>query len=77
MEPGTVRIRITRDKQQVRLLLTNPYHPDYQHRAGNNMALANLRERLALHFDVEASLDTKVAGDRFEIRIVLPFRSKA
>jgi two-component system sensor histidine kinase AlgZ len=74
MEPGTVRIRIAREKNQVRLLLTNPYHPDYQHRAGNRMALANIRERLALHFDVEASLDTQVAGDRFEIRIVLPYR---
>ena len=74
MEPGTVRIRIARDKNQVRLLLTNPYHPDYQHRAGNRMALANIRERLALHFDVEASLDTEVAGDKFEIRIALPYR---
>ena len=76
VEPGTVRIRIARDKNQVRLLLTNPYHPDYQHRAGNRMALANIRERLALHFDVEASLDTQVAGDQFEIRIVLPYRSQ-
>jgi two-component system sensor histidine kinase AlgZ len=74
LEPGTVRIRIAREKNQVRLLLTNPYHPDYQHRAGNRMALANIRERLALHFDVEASLDTHVAGDQFEIRIVLPYR---
>ena len=77
MEPGTVRIRIARDKNQVRLLLANPYHPDYQHRAGNRMALANIRERLALHFDVEASLDTQVAGDKFEIRIVLPYRRQA
>jgi len=76
MEPGTVRIRIARDKNQVRLLLSNPYHPDYQHRAGNRMALANIRERLALHFDVEASLDTQVAGDQFEIRIVLPYRTQ-
>jgi two-component system sensor histidine kinase AlgZ len=74
MDPGTVRIQIARDKTQVRLLLTNPYHPDHQHRAGNRMALANIRERLALHFDVEASLDTHVAGDQFEIRIVLPYR---
>jgi len=77
MEPGTVRIRIARDKNQVRLLLANPYHPDYQHRAGNRMALANIRERLALHFDVEASLATQVAGDKFEIRIVLPYRRQA
>ncbi len=74
LEPGTVRIRIAHDKKQVRLLLTNPYHTDYQHRAGNRMALANIRERLALHFDVEASLETQVAGDKFEIRIVLPYR---
>ena len=74
VESGTVRICIARDRNQVRLLLTNPYHPNYQHRAGNRMALANIRERLALHFDVEASLDTQVAGDRFEIRMVLPYR---
>ena len=41
------------------------------------MALANIRERLALHFDVEASLATQVAGDKFEIRIVLPYRRQA
>src|SRR5450759_2517740 len=35
-----------------------------------SQALANIRERLALHFDVEASPATKVEGDKFEIRIV-------
>ena len=74
LEPGTVRISIAREKDQVRLLLANPYHPEHHHRAGNRMALANIRERLALHFDVEASLSTQVAGDAFEIRIVLPYR---
>ncbi len=73
---GTVRIRIERRKDQLRLLLSNPYYPDYQHRAGNRMALANIRERLALHFDVEADLATEVVGDRFEIRIELPYRSE-
>jgi len=76
-EPGKVQIRIVRDKDEVRLLLANPYHPDYQHRAGNRMALANIRERLALHFDVEASLATATVGDKFEIRIVLPYRRQA
>jgi two-component system sensor histidine kinase AlgZ len=76
LAPGTVLIRISRDKDQVRLLLANPYRPDYQQRAGNRMALANIRERLALHFDVEASLATEVVGDKFEIRIVLPYRTR-
>ncbi len=74
MEPGTVRISIACDKTQVRLLLANPYYPGYQHSAGNRMALANIRERLALHFDVEASLATEIVGERFETRIVLPYR---
>ena len=72
--PGTVEIRITRDKDQVRVLLANPYHSEHQQRAGNRMALANIRERLALHFDVEANLATAVAGEKFEIRIVLPYK---
>ena len=76
VEPGRVEISISGDKDQVRVALTNPYHPDYQHRAGNRMALANIRERLALHFDVEASLATKVVGGKFEIRIVLPYRRR-
>jgi two-component system, LytTR family, sensor histidine kinase AlgZ len=77
VEPGTVRIRIARDNDQVRVLLTNPYDPDHQQRAGNRMALANIRERLALHFDVEATLATEVVGQQFEIRIVLPYRRQA
>jgi len=72
--PGTVLIRISRDNEQVRLLLSNPYHAEHQRRAGNHMALANIRERLALHFDLEASLATEVVGDRFEIRMLLPYR---
>ncbi|MFH1602821.1 MAG: histidine kinase [Pseudomonadota bacterium] len=74
--PGTVEIRISRDKDQVQFVLANPYHPEYQHRVGNRMALANIRERLALHFDVEASLSTEVVGEKFEIRIALPYRRK-
>ena len=30
---------------------------------GNKMALANIRERLALHFDAEASLESRVTKD--------------
>jgi len=74
--PGTVEIRISRDKDRVRILLANPYHPEYQQRAGNRMALANIRERLALHFDVEASFSTEVVGEKFEIRMVLPYRRR-
>ena len=41
-------------------MLRNPYRADGSHHAGNKMALGNIRERLQLHFDAEASLETRV-----------------
>lgn len=76
-EPGTIEISIRRERERLHLQLSNPYHPEHQHRQGNRMALANIRERLQLHFDVEASLDSGVAGSRYEIRIVMPYRRAA
>ena len=74
LEPGVVRISILRDGDRLTMLLTNPYHPEHQHRAGNRMALANIRERLLLQFDVEARMDAAPAGEKFEIRITIPYR---
>jgi two-component system sensor histidine kinase AlgZ len=71
---GTIQIAIRREKEKVHVKLTNPYHPEYQHRQGNRIALANIRERLALHFDVEGILESGVKGSRYEIRMVMPYR---
>jgi two-component system sensor histidine kinase AlgZ len=73
-DAGVIRIAITRDGDRVRVVLTNPYHPEYQHRQGNRMALANIRERLALHFDAEAKLDAGVNGTNYEIGMIMPYR---
>jgi two-component system sensor histidine kinase AlgZ len=40
------------------------------------MALGNIRERLALHFDVEASLRTTVTDDAYQVHIVIPYRTQ-
>ena len=72
-EPGTVSIRIARDNEQMHLVLRNPYRSDGNHHAGNRMALANIRERLALHFDAEASIKTVAHDDIYEVRIVIPY----
>jgi two-component system sensor histidine kinase AlgZ len=73
-DAGLIRIAITRDGDRVRVVLTNPYHPEHQHRQGNRMALANIRERLALHFDAEAKLDAGVSGTNYEIGMIMPYR---
>jgi two-component system sensor histidine kinase AlgZ len=75
--PGLIEVRIERRSDRLWLQLTNPYHPDYQHRQGNHMALANIRERLQLHFDVEASLNTRIDDGRYEIGIAMPYRTSA
>jgi two-component system, LytTR family, sensor histidine kinase AlgZ len=75
IEPGLIEVHIERRDDRLWLQLSNPYHPDYQHRQGNHMALANIRERLQLHFDVEASLNTRIDGGRYEIGIGMPYRT--
>lgn len=37
------------------------------------MAVANIRERLALHFDAEANLSTRADANSYEVRIVMPY----
>ena len=77
LEPGVVRISAERQGDRVKLVLSNPYHPDHQHRQGNRMALANIGERLQLHFDLEGTLRTSIEQDRFTIEIDLPLRRSA
>ena len=77
LEPGAIDIVVSRAGDQMRLELFNPYWPEHQHRQGNRMALANIGERLQLHFDVEASLETSIDANRFRICICVPWRVAA
>ncbi len=77
-EPGTISINIFATRGEVHAILRNPYRADGgRHHAGNKMALANIRERLALHFDAEASLDSRVLQDSYEVHIRMPYRTVA
>jgi two-component system sensor histidine kinase AlgZ len=74
-EPGTITINIFLTRGEVHAILRNPYRADGgRHHAGNKMALANIRERLALHFDAEASLESRVLRDSYEVHIRMPYR---
>ena len=73
IEPGVISVNIYDVRDQVHMVLRNPYRRDGSNHSGNKMALANIRERLALHFDVEASLQAR-AGDReYEVHITIPY----
>ena len=72
-EPGIVNIAIRREGEQIHMILRNPFLPHGDHRAGNRMAFANIRERLALHFDAEANINTTETGNSYEVHIVIPY----
>ena len=73
LTPGVVSINVYLSREQVHVVLRNPYEQDGNHHAGNKMALANIRERLALHFDAEASLTTTVTDNAYQVHIVVPY----
>jgi len=73
--PGVVSINIFSKDGQVHAILRNPYRIEGdRHQGGNKMALRNVRERLALHFDAEASLESRVKDASYEVHIRMPYR---
>jgi len=76
-EGGTVRISIAQNGDELSIAIANPTCGGVQHAPGNQIALANIRERLALYYDLEARLDIEATDNRYEVRIVLPCRKKA
>jgi len=78
VEPGTgageVLVLIERRGDRVFARIENPYVEEQQRRAGNRMALDNIRERLALFFDAEARIRTSADGSRYRVEIEMPYR---
>ncbi|MGZ5256426.1 MAG: sensor histidine kinase [Burkholderiales bacterium] len=73
VEPGEIVIDIYVARQRVHAVLRNPYSPQGAHHSVNKMALNNIRERLQLHFDAEATLDMHIREDTYQVHIVLPY----
>jgi len=79
VEPGTatgeVLVHIERRGDRVLARIENPHLEAEVHRAGNRMALDNIRERLALFFDAEARIVTQSVNGRYRVEIEMPYRS--
>jgi two-component system sensor histidine kinase AlgZ len=78
VEPGTgssdVLVRITRRGDRVLAQIENPYLEAEVQRAGNRMALENIRERLQLFFDAEARITIKAADGRYSVELEIPYK---
>jgi len=78
VEPGTgtsdVSVRITKRGERVLAQIENPYLEAEVKRAGNRMALENIRERLQLFFDAEARIAIKAADGRYRVELEIPYK---
>jgi two-component system sensor histidine kinase AlgZ len=76
--PVQVQVHLSRSVDRIEIVIVNPFHGEAGGQAlagsGNHMALNNIRERLALLYDVEAQLTTTISEGLFEVRLRFPYR---
>lgn len=73
-EPGHINVRIVRRSNMLDIRISNPACKAERRANGNRMAMNNIRERLALFFDLEATLTTEEAEGEFRVRVRMPLR---
>ncbi|MEO8170847.1 MAG: sensor histidine kinase [Oxalobacteraceae bacterium] len=73
--PSVISVRLSRSIDRIEIVIANSYYGQSQDQnpGSNNMALTNIRERLALLFDVEAQLSTIVTDGKFEVHLRFPY----
>ena len=72
-EGGEIIVKIYTKVKELHISISNPYAPKNDHHSGNKMAFKNIKERLKLHFDLEASLKAGAKNNRYEVHIRIPF----
>lgn len=75
IEGGCIQVLVRRLAGKLKLVVINPCavssvtHPHQ----GNKIALQNIRLRLALLFDAEASYQVAIGSDHYQVEIVMPY----
>jgi two-component system sensor histidine kinase AlgZ len=70
---GEIEIDIGLAGRQLVMELKNPFPGGGRHSAGNRMAIVNIRERLQLHFDAEASMRSEVKDGMYKVTLRMPY----
>ena len=76
-DPGEVALFGTLKGGDLVLEVSNPRAPAGSSHAGNQMAMENIRERLMLFYDLEASLSIESDEQHYRVRIRVPYRRKS
>ena len=70
---GEISLNLYRSADKVHIVVRNPIAPDASHHKGNRIAVANIRERLLLHFDLDAQLKLEPLGAVYQVHIIIPY----
>ncbi len=73
---GAIDITLQRSGKELHIDVRNPSGAQGKHHNGNKMALENIRERLALQFDVEAQYAVESGGGFYHVHIQMPYVSE-
>jgi len=73
---GTVTVKGGRNDDQLWIEVSNPVPDDGDHnlRQGNQLALANIRERFALAFGAEGGVEVEQQAGMFRVTLKFPFQ---
>ncbi len=71
-----IEVQVRQQGFKLQIRVSNPIAREPVQREGNQIGLNNIRGRLALIYDLEASLETRVRRERFELLLVIPVESK-
>ncbi|MBI5919610.1 MAG: histidine kinase [Nitrosomonadales bacterium] len=74
---GVIDVRISTNGRELVLEIANPHPEKRGDFKGHKIALDNIRERLALLFDVEARYQVDAARDHYRVRITVPYLLEA
>lgn len=74
VKPSLIMVAIRRHLDKIEITVSNPFHLDARLPQGNHMALENIRQRLALLYDIEAQLSYGIIGSSFEVKLNFPYK---
>lgn len=72
-EGGLISVSIAVIRKELHIVISNPYLVNHHDHQGNKMALKNIKERLSLHFDLEASISLQSRNQQYSLKMKMPF----
>lgn len=73
---GEIVVAITSKSNELQISISNPCPTGNSKHMGNKMALNNIKERLALHFDLEASIRHQMQDQQYTVTLRMPYEAQ-